>query len=123
MSIGWWYGLLQESRGAHAREDFPERNDKEWMKHTVAWFDGSKGVHDKVTTPRASGPVFPISDPSGGDLCTCLLSGTPPFQTKRHTMVVPIPACLTHLLQVHVSMRGLHYPLGRSLLQRSPADL
>lgn len=26
-----------ESRGAHAREDFPERNDQEWMKHTLAW--------------------------------------------------------------------------------------
>jgi succinate dehydrogenase / fumarate reductase flavoprotein subunit len=29
----------QESRGAHAREDFSERNDKKWMKHTLAWLD------------------------------------------------------------------------------------
>src|SRR5262249_37489821 len=29
-----------ESRGAHAREDFPDRNDKDWMKHTLAWADG-----------------------------------------------------------------------------------
>jgi len=29
----------QESRGAHAREDFPDRNDKEWMKHTLAFAD------------------------------------------------------------------------------------
>ena len=28
-----------ESRGAHAREDFPERDDKNWMKHTVSWLD------------------------------------------------------------------------------------
>ncbi len=28
-----------ESRGAHAREDYPDRNDAEWMKHTLAWAD------------------------------------------------------------------------------------
>ena len=26
-----------ESRGAHAREDFKARDDKNWLKHTVAW--------------------------------------------------------------------------------------
>jgi succinate dehydrogenase / fumarate reductase flavoprotein subunit len=29
----------QESRGAHAREDFPDRNDHEWMKHTLTTVD------------------------------------------------------------------------------------
>jgi len=29
-----------ESRGAHAREDYPDRDDQNWMKHTLAWFDG-----------------------------------------------------------------------------------
>jgi len=34
----------QESRGAHAQEDFPNRDDKEWMKHTVAWLDTQNAV-------------------------------------------------------------------------------
>ncbi|MEL0144117.1 MAG: succinate dehydrogenase flavoprotein subunit [Alphaproteobacteria bacterium] len=32
-----------ESRGAHAREDFTERDDETWMKHSLAWVD-EKGV-------------------------------------------------------------------------------
>ena len=31
-----------ESRGAHAREDFPNRDDDNWMKHTLAWADEDK---------------------------------------------------------------------------------
>jgi succinate dehydrogenase / fumarate reductase, flavoprotein subunit len=33
-----------ESRGAHAREDFPERDDANWMKHTLTWLDGDGKV-------------------------------------------------------------------------------
>jgi succinate dehydrogenase / fumarate reductase flavoprotein subunit len=29
----------QESRGAHARDDFPERDDANWLKHTLAWLE------------------------------------------------------------------------------------
>jgi len=32
-----------ESRGAHAREDYPNRDDANWMKHTLAWFDDATG--------------------------------------------------------------------------------
>jgi succinate dehydrogenase / fumarate reductase flavoprotein subunit len=32
-----------ESRGAHAREDYPDRDDKNWMKHTLSWLDEAKG--------------------------------------------------------------------------------
>lgn len=32
----------KESRGAHARDDFPDRNDKEWMKHTLTWIRDMK---------------------------------------------------------------------------------
>jgi succinate dehydrogenase / fumarate reductase flavoprotein subunit len=33
-----------ESRGAHAREDHPDRDDKNWMKHTLTWLDGKGNV-------------------------------------------------------------------------------
>jgi succinate dehydrogenase / fumarate reductase flavoprotein subunit len=33
----------RESRGAHAREDFPTRDDANWMKHTLAWLDPASG--------------------------------------------------------------------------------
>ncbi len=46
-----------ESRGAHAREDFPDRDDKNWMKHTLAWMDEAgnttidyRPVHDYTMT-------------------------------------------------------------------------
>src|ERR1700742_4047789 len=33
----------QESRGAHAREDFSQRDDDNWMKHTLAWLNPETG--------------------------------------------------------------------------------
>jgi succinate dehydrogenase / fumarate reductase flavoprotein subunit len=33
-----------ESRGAHAREDHPDRDDANWMKHTLSWLDDSGKV-------------------------------------------------------------------------------
>merc|ERR1712232_1056609 len=32
----------KESRGAHAHENFPDRNDQEWMKHTLSWVTGTE---------------------------------------------------------------------------------
>jgi succinate dehydrogenase / fumarate reductase flavoprotein subunit len=43
-----------ESRGAHAREDYPDRNDEKWMKHTLYYSNGNrleyKEVHTKPLT-------------------------------------------------------------------------
>jgi succinate dehydrogenase / fumarate reductase flavoprotein subunit len=33
-----------ESRGAHARDDYPQRNDEEWLKHTVCWLQKDNSV-------------------------------------------------------------------------------
>jgi succinate dehydrogenase / fumarate reductase flavoprotein subunit len=38
----------KESRGAHMHEDYPKRDDANWMKHTVAWFDGWGGKGGSV---------------------------------------------------------------------------
>jgi succinate dehydrogenase / fumarate reductase flavoprotein subunit len=34
----------KESRGAHAHEDFPDRDDDNWMKHTLAWVNDKREV-------------------------------------------------------------------------------
>ena len=38
--------MREESRGGHAREDFTERDDENWMKHTLAWVQDDKVTFD-----------------------------------------------------------------------------
>jgi len=35
-----------ESRGGHAREDYPNRDDENWLKHTLTWLDGNQVTID-----------------------------------------------------------------------------
>jgi succinate dehydrogenase / fumarate reductase flavoprotein subunit len=54
-----------ESRGAHAHEDFPSRDDVEWRKHTLSWIDTATGavklgyrpVHVDPLTPESEGGI------------------------------------------------------------------
>jgi len=46
-----------ESRGAHAREDYPDRDDRNWMKHTLSWVNAGgevsidyRPVHEQTMT-------------------------------------------------------------------------
>ncbi len=52
----------KESRGAHAHEDYPDRDDKEWMKHTVAWFDGWGGKGGGVKIDYRPVHEFTLTD-------------------------------------------------------------
>ena len=52
----------KESRGAHMHEDFPERNDGEWMKHTIATFDGWGGMGGSVNIDYRPVHEFTLSD-------------------------------------------------------------
>ncbi|HID67386.1 MAG TPA: FAD-binding protein, partial [Roseibacterium sp.] len=55
----------KESRGAHAHEDYPDRDDKNWRKHTISHVDGNKvaltyrPVHVKPLTAEKDGGIDP----------------------------------------------------------------
>lgn len=49
----------QESRGAHSREDFPNRDDKNWLKHTLYFADDSIGFRPVNMKPLTVPPFEP----------------------------------------------------------------
>ncbi len=52
----------KESRGAHMHEDFPNRDDANWMKHTISWFDGWGGKGGTVTLDTRPVHEYTLSD-------------------------------------------------------------
>ncbi|MBL0914037.1 MAG: succinate dehydrogenase flavoprotein subunit [Sphingopyxis sp.] len=52
----------KESRGAHAHEDFPNRDDATWMKHTISWFDGWGGKGGGVRLDYRPVHEYTLSD-------------------------------------------------------------
>ncbi|WP_439484581.1 succinate dehydrogenase flavoprotein subunit [Blastomonas fulva] len=52
----------KESRGAHMHEDYPERDDANFMKHTVSWFEGWGGKGGKVTLDFRPVHEYTLSD-------------------------------------------------------------
>ncbi|HEU0311251.1 MAG TPA: succinate dehydrogenase flavoprotein subunit [Sphingomicrobium sp.] len=52
----------KESRGAHKHEDYPERDDKNWMKHTIASFDGWGGQGGAVTIDYRPVHAYTLTD-------------------------------------------------------------
>jgi succinate dehydrogenase / fumarate reductase flavoprotein subunit len=52
----------KESRGAHMHEDFPKRDDANWMKHTVAWFNGWGGKGGEVKIDYRPVHSFTLTD-------------------------------------------------------------
>jgi len=53
-----------ESRGAHYREDFPERNDSQWLKHSLVWVDAhGKATHGTRDVHLIAGPDAPAFPP------------------------------------------------------------
>ena len=52
----------KESRGAHAHEDFPNRDDANWMKHTISWFDGWGGKGGGVRLDYRPVHEYTLSD-------------------------------------------------------------
>jgi succinate dehydrogenase / fumarate reductase flavoprotein subunit len=47
-----------ESRGAHARDDFPERDDAKWLRHSLFYSEGSRLEYKPVNMKPLTVPTF-----------------------------------------------------------------
>ncbi|WFD24115.1 succinate dehydrogenase [Malassezia equina] len=86
----------KESRGAHAREDFTERDDEQWMKHTLSWFDEETG---KVTLKYRN----VISNTLDENEC----KSVPPFKHSTTSTIMIVRRLSTSVRRAHENPLGL----------------
>jgi succinate dehydrogenase / fumarate reductase flavoprotein subunit len=61
----------RESRGAHARSDFPERDDRNWLKHTLWYKEGNRLEYKPVHLKPLTGEGFDPAVPPGTERSQC----------------------------------------------------
>ena len=82
----------KESRGAHAREDFSKRDDVNWMKHTLGYFDSNKQSKGKVSLSEPAGLLATVGRR------TCMtMEVLQPLQSLTMPSIPSLPSCRSPL--------------------------
>lgn len=102
----------KESRGAHAREDFPNRDDKNWMKHSLGYLDRESSLLYTPPSSRLSS-LYSTSLPT-----LCNFPSPPPLQTRvpRRSRWITAPCTCSHWTRTCRTSSPKHASTKRSLL-------
>ncbi len=83
MALMLAFGALKrtESRGSHNREDYPARNDRDWLSRTLAYWKSEKDDMPTLDYEPAT-PVFHIPPGDRGYGKSQIIAADPPAETK-----------------------------------------